>query len=154
MLRSLVGSEMCIRDSHHSTSSRPFISTSQQFHDPYKQQQQQQRQGSPSAFYQHQQPQPPTSTLDTKNNTMNTNSQHVQTAREEFARHLVDQLFSYDDLADANVKGVKGKRLLDPNKIGRIRDTVFTTYPLRSNESEEYLWKFCLLYTSPSPRDS
>ena len=136
------GIDIHYQSRHHSTSSRPFISTSQQFHDPYKQQQQQQRQGSPSAFYQHQQPQPATSTLDTKNNTISTNSQHVQTAREEFARHLVDQLFSYDDLADANVKGVKGKRLLDPNKIGRIRDTVFTTYPLRSNESEEYLWKF------------
>ena len=71
-----------------------------------------------------------------------TAEQYSQTAREELARHLVDQLFQYDDLADANVRGVKGKRLLDPSKINKIRETVFRTYPVRSTENEEYLWKY------------
>lgn len=67
--------------------------------------------------------------------------QFTQTAREELSRHLVDQWFPYDDLADANVRGVKGKRLLNPNKIQKIRETIFRTYPIRENENEEFIWK-------------
>ncbi|XP_066911734.1 uncharacterized protein [Clytia hemisphaerica] len=98
-------------------------------------------------------PHPPTATIesassityyDTYNQAQSyqTAEQFSQTAREELARHLVDQLFQYDDLADANVRGVKGKRLLDPSKINKIRETVFRTYPVRSTENEEYLWKY------------
>jgi len=74
--------------------------------------------------------------------TFTNTDQYSQTAREELARHLVDQMFQYDDLADANVRGVKGKRLLNPMKILKIRETIFRTYPVRISENEEYLWKF------------
>ena len=128
----------------HQHQSRFLSSTPPHFYDSYQQQRQQDRphQASSSSSLFQQRTTTATATIAAANSAEDRNNQYTQTAREEFSRHLVDQFFSYDDLADANVRGVKGKRLLDPNKIQKIRDTVFRTYPLRSNENEEYFWKF------------
>lgn len=64
-----------------------------------------------------------------------------QISREEYARELVDEMFAYDELAHANVTGVKGKRLLDQKKIQMIKDSVLSRYPLQPSESEEIAWK-------------
>ena len=71
----------------------------------------------------------------------NSVSKDIQSCREDYARKLIDTVFPYQDLADSNVTGVKGKRLLDPHKIEMIRKAIFSRYPASKHEKEDELWK-------------
>ena len=43
----------------------------------------------------------------------------------------------------SNVKGVKGKKQLSPNRIERIKQIVFNHFPLDTGEEYEKAWSNC-----------
>jgi len=67
--------------------------------------------------------------------------QPEQLKREEMTRNLIESMFTRDELANSNVTGARGKSMLDPSKINQVRKTVFSTYPVKAGEEEEWLWR-------------
>ena len=56
---------------------------------------------------------------------------------------MVRKLIPLDERKVSNVKGVLGKKKLDPEKLYQIRNVTFQLYPCGSGENEDACWKNC-----------
>lgn len=48
--------------------------------------------------------------------------------------------FTKKEMINSNVKGIKGKNQLSPNRIKRIQQVVFNHFPLETGEKYEKAW--------------
>ena len=62
-------------------------------------------------------------------------------SRSNFAVNMVRELFSLEERKTSNVRGVLGKRQLDPNRLEKIRIATFQNYPCNAGEKEECCWR-------------
>ena len=73
--------------------------------------------------------------------TVTEQKKRIQSNREEFTRTLIEAMFTRSTLAHSNVTGARGKFMLDPVKIAKVRDTVFLKFPAECEDEEETVWK-------------
>ena len=64
-------------------------------------------------------------------------------SRNNFAANMVRRLFPEEERKCSNVKGVLGKKKLDPEKLSQVRKATFQLYPCESGEKEDNSWKLC-----------
>lgn len=71
----------------------------------------------------------------------NPSEKAIQCNRESLTRNLVESMFERHILASSNVTGARGKFMLDPMKIAKLREIVFTQFPAQSQDEEEDIWR-------------
>lgn len=57
-------------------------------------------------------------------------------SRKNFAANLVRKIFTVEERASSNVKGVLGKQKLDPQRSSYVQKETFRMFPLESEESQ------------------
>ena len=67
----------------------------------------------------------------------------ASSSRRNFTKNVAVLAFTEDERMSSNVKGVLGKKQLSPNRIQKIRQTVFNYYPLEGFEDHEKAWANC-----------
>ena len=66
---------------------------------------------------------------------------NIQYNREDLTRSLIESMFTRSTLANSNVTGARGKFMLDPIKISKVRETVFSHYPAINTDDEDVIWR-------------
>lgn len=64
-------------------------------------------------------------------------------SRPNFGSKLARDLFTEVERKSSNVKGLQGKKQLDPKRILQIKEAVFQIYPLETGESHNSAWAAC-----------
>ena len=64
-------------------------------------------------------------------------------SRENFSAKLVKELFTVEERATSNVKGIMGKNKLDEQKIAYVQAVTFENYPCPSSE-QKAAWSKCV----------
>ncbi len=64
-------------------------------------------------------------------------------SRPNFTVNVVRSLFSMEERKMSNVGGKLGKKQLDPQRISRIKEATFQTYPLETGETMLGAWGLC-----------
>lgn len=64
-------------------------------------------------------------------------------SRNNFATNMVRKLFPLEERRISNVKGVLGKKQLDPEILSQIREATFQMYPCDSGEKQDTSWRVC-----------
>lgn len=62
-------------------------------------------------------------------------------SRKNLASKIVRNVFSSHEREISNVRGLKGKKRLNPGRMELVRALTFTLRPLKPGESEEEVWK-------------
>ena len=57
--------------------------------------------------------------------------------------NLVRRLFTTEERKISNVKGVMGKRKLDPDVMQQIKGATFQLFPCDTMENEGHVWTYC-----------
>lgn len=65
-------------------------------------------------------------------------------SRPNFAKNVVEKLFSKEDRCVCNVKGVLGKKPFDAEKMAYVKDLTFEQYPAVPPENESDSWSWCV----------
>lgn len=60
-------------------------------------------------------------------------------SRKNSAAKIVWEVFSYEERESSNVMGLKGKRRLDPTKMGVVKSLTFALRPVKPGENEDEL---------------
>ena len=64
-------------------------------------------------------------------------------SRANFSAKLVRKLFSEEERRTSNVKGVLGKRKLNPAKLQQVKEAAMQMYPCESGENHHNAWTVC-----------
>ena len=64
-------------------------------------------------------------------------------SRANFAAKLARSLFSEEERKTSNVKGVLGKKKLDPKRMLKIKENVFQIWPCETGETQLSSWSQC-----------
>ena len=67
----------------------------------------------------------------------------AERSRSNFAVNLVRRLFTTEERKISNVKGVMGKRKLDPDVMQQIKGATFQLFPCDTMENEGHVWTYC-----------
>ena len=65
-------------------------------------------------------------------------------SRKKFAANLVRKIFTVEERASSNVKGVLGKQKLDTKKLSYVEKETFRMFPLESKENMKSAWSACV----------
>lgn len=64
-------------------------------------------------------------------------------SRSNFAVNLVRRLFTTEERKNSNVRGVLGKKKLNPEMMLKVREATFQLFPCDTMENESHVWTYC-----------
>jgi len=64
-------------------------------------------------------------------------------SRANLATKLVKHQFTEEERKNSNVKGVLGKKKLDPKRLLKIKESIFQIWPCETGETQTGAWNQC-----------